>query len=144
MLPADRPLRRTGDLVWESAGGATFQWSAFGDDLMDLPTYVQELATLCPGVPFLQEDWWKAFPEVRAADIVDFLALCRQGKSIRVDVPAEAMGQQEFDCQHQQAELLKSIAYLRQHCGAGQKESGNRRGSGSAAHANSRMTGRKL
>ena len=80
-------------MVWESEEGATFQWTAVGEGLMDVPAYVQHMADLCPGVPlfvetisnssrpipFLQEQWWNGFPDVRAAEIVDFLSLCRRG-----------------------------------------------------------------
>ena len=80
-------------MVWESKEGGTFQWTAVGEGLMDVAAYVQHLATLCPGVPlfvesisnsahpvpFLQEDWWQGFPNVRASSIIDFLALCRRG-----------------------------------------------------------------
>ncbi|PHR96520.1 MAG: xylose isomerase [Blastopirellula sp.] len=121
-------------MVWESEDGATFQWTAVGEGLMDVPAYVQHLATLCPGVPlfvesisnsarpipYLQKDWWQGFPEVTAASIADFLALCRKGKAIGVDVPPEGMDKKEFDQQHQLKEFVKSINYLRQH-GAGQR-----------------------
>ncbi len=121
-------------MVWESEDGATFQWTAVGEGLMDVPAYVQHLATLCPGVPlfvesisnsarpvpFLTEEWWKAFPDVQASSIVDFLALIRRGHAIEVDLPPEGMDRKEFDQQHQRAEFLKSIECLRR-CGAGQK-----------------------
>ncbi len=121
-------------MVWESEKGATFQWTAVGEGLMDVPAYVQHLATLCPGVPlfvesisnsarpipFLQEEWWKGFPDVPASSIVEFLALCRRGHAIDVDLPPEGMDRKEFDRQHQRAEFLKSIEYLRRN-GAGQK-----------------------
>jgi sugar phosphate isomerase/epimerase len=121
-------------MVWESEAGATFQWTAVGEGLMDVPAYVRHLATLCPGVPlfvesisnsprpipFLQEEWWKGFPDVRASGIVDFLALCRRGHPLDVDLPPAGMDRNEFDRQHQRAEFLKSIECLRR-CGAGQR-----------------------
>ena len=121
-------------MVWESEEGAAFQWTAVGEGLMDVTAYVKHLADLCPGVPlfvesisnsvrpisFLQDSWWTGFPNVPASDIVDFLALCRRGKPIDVDVPPAGMGRKEFDQQHQRNEFLKSIKCLRS-CGAGQK-----------------------
>lgn len=121
-------------MIWESEEGATFQWTAVGEGMMDVPAYVQHLATLCPGVPlfvetisnspqavpFLQKDWWQGFPNVRASSIVDFLALCRRGRRIEVELPPAGMKQKEFDQQHQRKEFLKSIECLRQ-CGAGQR-----------------------
>ncbi len=125
-------------MVWPSEEGATFQWTAIGDGLMDAPAYVNHLATRCPGVPlfvetisnsprpipFLKDEFWKGFPNLKADGIVDFLRLCRKGHAIEVDKPEAGVDQKEFDRQHQRAEFLKSIAYLRQHCGAGQKASG--------------------
>lgn len=119
-------------MVWESEEGATFQWTAVGEGLMDVPTYVQHLDELAPGVPlfvesisnsarpipFLTPQWWDGFPDVRAADIVDFLALVRRGHEIEVDLPPEGMDQKTFDQQHQKAEFVRSIEHLRR-CGAG-------------------------
>ena len=126
-------------MVWPSEEGATFQWTAIGDGLMDAPAYVKHLATLCPGVPlfvetisnsprpipFLKDEFWKGFPNLQAKDIVEFLRLCRKGHAIEVNTPEDGVDQKEFDRQHQRAEFLKSITYLRQHCGAGQKASGS-------------------
>ena len=119
-------------MVWESEEGATFQWTAIGEGLMDVPAYVRHLATLCPGVPlfvetisnsprpisFLKEEWWRGFPDVKASGIVEFLALCRRGHPIPVDLPPPGMSRNEFDRQHQQGEFRKSIDCLRR-CGAG-------------------------
>lgn len=121
--------------VWESDEGATFQWRAIGDGLMDVPVYARRLSEANPGmplfvesisnsnrpIPFLTKEHWSGYPNLKATGIVDFLALCRRGQASEVDMPKADMDQKEFDRQHQRAEFLKSIAYLRQHCGAGQK-----------------------
>lgn len=120
-------------MVWPSEEGATFQWTAIGDGLMDVPAYTKHMATLCPGVPlfvesisnsarpipYLTKEHWKGYPKLRAADIVDFLALVRRGHPIEIVKPAPGVDQTTFDRQHQKAEFEKSIAYLRRHCGAG-------------------------
>jgi sugar phosphate isomerase/epimerase len=122
-------------MVWESAEGATFQWTAVGDGLMDVPTYVHTLATANPGmpifvesisnssrpIPFLTQEHWKAYPDLTATGIVDFLKLCRRGRAIKIDQPPPGTDENEFEQQHQRAEFLKSIEYLRKHCGAGLK-----------------------
>lgn len=122
-------------MVWESAEGSTFQWTALGDGLMDVPAYVQTLAKSNPGmpvfvesisnsprpIPFLTKEHWKGYPNLHAADIVDFLKLCRRGHEIGVDQPAPGTGKKEFERQHQRTEFLKSIEYLRKHCNAGLK-----------------------
>ena len=122
-------------MVWESEEGATFQWTAIGEGLMDAPAYTRHLATLCPGVPlfvesisnsprsipFLTADFWKGYPNLRAKDVVDFLALLRRGHPIKVVKAPPGMNVKTFEKQHQRAEFEKSIAYLRRHCGAGRK-----------------------
>lgn len=122
-------------MVWQSAEGATFQWTAVGDGLMDVSTYVQTLAKSNPGmpifvesisnsarpIPFLTDPHWRGYPNLKAAGIVDFLRLCRRGHSIEIDQPEPGMDKKEFDRQHQRTEFLKSIQYLREHCNAGLK-----------------------
>lgn len=122
-------------MVWESEEGATFQWTAVGEGLMDVPSYVQTLAKANPGmpifvesisnsarpIPFLTDEHWQGYPELAAADIVDFLKLVRRGHKIEIDKPEPGMDQKKFDQQHQQNEFLKSVEYLRKHAGAGLK-----------------------
>jgi hypothetical protein len=93
------------------------------------------MATLCPGVPlfvesisnsprpipFLTADFWKGYPNLRAEDIADFLALLRRGHPIEIVKAPPGMDVKTFEKQHQRAEFEKSIAYLRRHCGAGRK-----------------------
>jgi len=121
--------------VWDSADGATFQWTAVGDGMMDVPTYVQTLAKSNPGMPvfvesisnsarpiaYLTDQHWKGYPNLKATDIVDFLRLCRRGQPIEIDLPPAGMNQKDFDQRHQRREFLGSINYLRSNCGAGLK-----------------------
>ncbi len=88
-------------MVWESEDGATFQWTAIGDGLLDAPEFAECMATLCPGVPlfvetisnsprpipFLTGQHWEGYPNLHAADIVAFLSLCRRGRPIRLVEP---------------------------------------------------------
>jgi hypothetical protein len=102
---------------------------------MDVPVFARHLATLSPGVPlfvetisnqhrpipFLTREHMSGYPHLRAADIIDFLALCRKGQPMDLAVPPAGMSKKEFDQQHQKAELLKSFEYLRRHCNVGLK-----------------------
>jgi len=120
-------------MVWESEEGAIFQWAAIGDGLMDVPAFTRHMATLCPGVPlfvesisnsprpipFLTADFWKGYPNLHAADLIDFLKLCRRGRPIEVVKPAPGTDAKTFERQHQHTEFERSVAYLRRHCGAG-------------------------
>lgn len=122
-------------MVWESDNGATFQWTAVGEGLMDVPAYVQTLARANPGmpvfvesisnsarpIPFLTDEHWRGYPGLNAADIVGFLKLVRRGHALDIDQPEPGMDQKEFDRAHQQMEFRNSIEYLRRHAGAGLK-----------------------
>jgi 3-oxoisoapionate decarboxylase len=120
-------------MVWPSPEGATFQWTAVGEGLMDVPAYVATMARLCPEVPLLVEtisnsprpipylraDHWKVYPKVRAADIVDFLALGRRGHAIPTVQPPAGADPKAFEQEFQRGELERSLAYLRAHGPAG-------------------------
>ncbi len=119
--------------IWDSEDGAIFQWTAIGDGLMDVPAFTQHMATLCPGVPlfvesisnsprpipFLTTEFWQGYPHLQAADLVDFLKLCRHGRPIETVKPGPGTDARAFEKQHQHAEFERSIAYLRHRCGAG-------------------------
>ncbi len=121
-------------MVWETPEGATFQWTAIGEGQMNVSDFVGQMAKLCPGaplnleiisnsprpIPFLERDHWKVYPNLRAAGIVDFLALCRRGRALKVEAAPAGMNAREFDQQHQRAELERSIAAMRRN-GAGLK-----------------------
>jgi sugar phosphate isomerase/epimerase len=118
--------------VWESPDGAIFQWTAIGKGLMDVPRFTQSMAALCPGVPlfvesisnsqrpipFLTPDFWKGYPNLAAADLVDFLKLLRRGRPMEIAQPAPGVDARTFDKAHQHAEFEQSVAYLRKHCAA--------------------------
>lgn len=116
--------------IWESENGATFQWTALGEGSMDFQKYTQRMAELCPGVPlhietvsnrnneipFLQEDFWQGYPDLKAADLLDFYRMIRKGESIDVLSPPDGMDQKTFGQNLQKEELRKSIDFLREHC----------------------------
>lgn len=122
-------------MVWQSPTGATFQWTALGQGLMDVPKYVSTLSAANPEmpifvesisnsareIPFLTAGHWKAYPDLRAAEIADFLTLCRRGHAIEIASPPSGTDKASFEQQHQRDEFLSSIAYLRRECACGQK-----------------------
>ena len=121
--------------VWPCEEGAMFQWMALGEGMMNVKEYVGTLAESNPGmpifvetisnsarpIPFLTADYWKAYPNLNASKLVDFLKLVRQGTAATIDEPGEGADPREFNQQHERAEFLRSIAYLREQCGAGLK-----------------------
>ncbi len=118
-------------MIWESPEGAVFQWTSIGAGLMDVPTYVNRFKQLCPTaplfvesisnfsrpIPYLTEAFWKGFPDVKAADMTAFLALCRRGRTLEIVSAPAGTDAKEFEQQHQKTEFARSIATLRQYLG---------------------------
>ena len=80
--------------VFETPRGAAWQWVALGDGSVDLARFVEQFRKLCPKssmqleiitgrppavLPYLEADFWKAFPKMPAAEFARFVALARSG-----------------------------------------------------------------
>jgi len=116
--------------IWESENGATFQWTALGQGSMDFQHYTKRMSELCPGIPlhietvsnrqneipFLQEDFWEGYPDLKAADLRDFYQMIRNGSPIEILSPPEGVDPKTFEQDFQKMELQKSIDFLQQHC----------------------------
>lgn len=112
--------------VWASEGGATFQWTALGDGLMNVPAYAQRFKELCPEVPFfvetisnqarplpfLTEAFMEGFPDLKAKDITSFLKLVRQGAPPPIHEAPEGSDPKLFEQKIQKVEFEKSISLL--------------------------------
>jgi len=117
--------------VWESANGATIQWTAMGEGNVDLKTYFQKFAALCPGVPvhvetisgfnreipYLNDDFWKVWPKAKANGFAKFLALAKRGKPREPHKSADAQSEQAY----QKGELERSLKYCKEVLGLGLK-----------------------
>lgn len=117
------------DMIWETPDGASVQWTACGDGLIDWKAFAARWAELCPkvpimietisgasrGFPFKKEDFWKNYDK-RPERLAAFEALAKKGHSIP---SSRAPGASEQD--FQKAELEKSIKYLREQIGLGVK-----------------------
>ncbi len=115
--------------VWESANGATVQWTAMGEGNVDLKTYFQKFVTLCPGVPvhietisgfnrevpYLKNDFWNVWPKAKAAEFAKFLALAKRGKPREPHRSADAAAEQAY----QKGELERSLKYCKEVLGLG-------------------------
>ncbi len=116
--------------IWESENGATFQWTALGEGSMDFQHYTKRMSELCPGVPlhietvsnrqneipFLQQDFWLGYPDLKASGLLDFYNMIRSGNPIEIQSPPEGVDAKLFAQEHQKKELQKSIDFLRQNC----------------------------
>jgi sugar phosphate isomerase/epimerase len=80
--------------VFEVPNGAAAQWVALGDGVVDFKRFVELYSRLCPQaamqleiitgrkpqvLPYLEPDFWKAFPKMPASEFARFVALAKSG-----------------------------------------------------------------
>jgi 3-oxoisoapionate decarboxylase len=121
-------------VVFEHPRGAAAQWVALGDGSIDFKAFIRRYRELCPGavmqlenitgrppqvLPFLEEDFWKAFPHANAAEFARFVALARRGHPLMAPmIIADVTGQRppEFDAalrEQQRRDLEKGFEYAK-------------------------------
>ena len=117
--------------IWESANGATVQWTAMGEGTVDLKAYFDRFAQLCPGIPvhietisgfarelpYFKTDFWKAWPKARAQGLAKFMALAKKGKAIPPHNSPNPQAEQEY----QKGEIERSLKYCQETLGLGLK-----------------------
>lgn len=117
-------------MIWESENGATVQWTAIGEGLVDFQKYTQRFSELCPGVPlnietisgfakplpFKKLEYIKelGYDKMPADDLAAFEALAKKGKP----VPPFKAPNKDADIAYQKGEFERSVAALRRY-GAG-------------------------
>jgi sugar phosphate isomerase/epimerase len=94
-------------VVYEDPRGACAQWVALGDGTIDFKAFVARYRELCPKasmqleiitgrpprvLPYLEMDFWKAFPKANAAEFARFVALARHGHPFSGYIAAAAAG----------------------------------------------------
>jgi sugar phosphate isomerase/epimerase len=122
------------DMIWESPDGATIQWTAAGEGLIDWKAYTNRWSQLCPQVPIMIEtisgfarnfpyknaEFWKDYDK-RPDALAHFEAMAKRGHAIALfkapDGPGKKAAEQEF----QRGEVERSIKYLREVIGLGLK-----------------------
>lgn len=119
--------------IWESADGATVQWTAMGEGMIDWKKYFERFAELCPGVPvhietisgfnheipYLRPEFWSAWPKARAADFARFVALARSGKPRDTYKAPPDKDRKRADQEYQKGEIERSLRYCRDTLGLG-------------------------
>jgi sugar phosphate isomerase/epimerase len=116
-------------IVWEDEEGAKVQWTAVGEGQVDWRVYMDKFAQLCPQAPvvleiisgfakpfpYLQQDFWQAWPKLKGSDFARFLSLARRGKAI----PSHKSPNAEAEKTYQREELERSLRYCRETLGIG-------------------------
>ena len=118
-------------MIWESEQGAKVQWTAMGEGCLDLQSLFSRFAEVCPEVPvhietisgfarefpYLQPNFWEAYPKARAADFAAFLALAKRGRPL----PSQRFANLEEERSYQRGELERSLRYCREVLGMGRR-----------------------
>lgn len=120
--------------LFEHPRGCAAQWTAVGDGALDFAPILELHRRHCPGasmhleiitgrpprvVPFLEDEFWKAFPKARAAELARFAALVKKGRPLMkpmiiADVPGERPGEYTAALKAQQKlDLERSFEYCR-------------------------------
>jgi len=126
--------------VFEVPRGAAGQWVALGDGSVDLVRFVEQFRKLCPKssmqleiitgrpptvLPYLEADFWKAFPKTPAAEFARFVALAKSGHPfmgamVIEDVPGQKPAvMTEALKEQQRLDLERSFEYARKKLNVG-------------------------
>jgi 3-oxoisoapionate decarboxylase len=126
--------------VYEHPRGAAAQWTALGDGSIDFHKFMARYRELCPQaamqleiitgrppqvLPYLEPDFWKAFPKAKAQEFARFVALARNGHpftgfmviedGVSEPVPEFTAALRE----QQRLDLERSFEYAKKSLGAG-------------------------
>ena len=121
------------DMIWETPDGASVQWTAAGEGLIDWKRFASRWAEWCPNVPIMIEtisgfarnfpyktdEFWKHYDK-RPDALAHFEALAKRGKQIP-PFKAEGPDKKKLDQDYQKGELERSLKYLREVIGLGLK-----------------------
>ncbi|HZS07204.1 MAG TPA: sugar phosphate isomerase/epimerase [Blastocatellia bacterium] len=121
--------------VWEYADGAMVQWTAIGDGQVDFKAYLKRYAELCPNTPvqleiisggvrsypYLKDEFWQLYSDIRPREFAAFLALARRGKAREPFRIPPGMDRKKAEQEYQRAELERSLKYCREVLGLGLK-----------------------
>ena len=114
-------------VVTEIPSGCRVKWTAMGDGQVDFVRFMPRFAELCPGVPihietisgvgrdipFLEDQFWTAWPRLEGQGLAKFLRVMRR------KAPIAPTTTKPNDSAEQKRELERSLAYCRQALGLG-------------------------
>ncbi len=128
-------------ILFEYEHGAAGQWTALGDGNIDLTGFVKRFRELCPQstmqleiitgrpprlMPYLDAEFWKAFPKMPAWEFARFVAIAKKGHPfmgamVIEDVPGlkKAAVMDEALKEQQRVDLERSFEYARKKLNVG-------------------------
>jgi len=127
--------------VFEHPRGAVAQWVALGDGSVDFARFVEMYRKLCPAasiqleiitgrppevLPYLEPDFWKAFPNMPAWEFARFVALAKSGRPFLGNM---VIGQWSDNApaleaalkEQQRVDLERSLEYAKKELGVGSR-----------------------
>jgi len=128
--------------VWSHPQGAAVQWVALGDGNIGIQNWADQFRARCPDIPFtleiitggpprvlnyLEEAYWAAFPEARAAEFARFERLVRRGVPFTGPMLTVGWGETpppEYQAAlrvQQRLDLERSVKYCREVLGVGKE-----------------------
>ncbi|MFO0901693.1 MAG: sugar phosphate isomerase/epimerase [Pirellulales bacterium] len=121
--------------IWESEKGITVQWTAMGDGAIDWKAYFERFVQLCPETPvhietisgFNREfpiwtaDFWKPWPQARAADLARLMAIAKRGAPRPAWMPPAGQDRKVAEQEYQKEQIERSIRFCKQTLGLGLK-----------------------
>ena len=122
------------DMIWETPDGASVQWTAAGEGLIDWKQFAARWSALCPATPIIIEtisgfarnfpykkpDFWQHYDQ-RPEAFAKFETLAKRGHAIPSFKAPEGVDRKKAEQDYQKGELERSIAYLRTKIGLGLK-----------------------
>ena len=122
------------DMIWETPDGASVQWTACGEGLIDWKKYTARWAALCPAVPIMietisgfsknfpykKDEFWQHYDK-RPERVAAFEALAKRGHSLPSFKAPDGTDKKLAEQDYQKGELERSIKYLREQIGLGVK-----------------------
>jgi sugar phosphate isomerase/epimerase len=125
--------------LFEHPRGCAFQWVALGDGSVGIEKVAARFAELCPGrtmqleiitgrpptvLPYLEDEFWKAFPNLPAEDFARFVKLVKSGRPYYGPMVIGGAGRQPEAIEaalkeQQRIDLERSLEYARSRMGAG-------------------------
>jgi 3-oxoisoapionate decarboxylase len=127
-------------VLFEIPRGAAGQWVVLGDGTVDFVRFMQRFRELCPRssmqlelitgrppriIPYLEQDFWKAFPKASGAEFARFVALAKAGHpymgAMVVEDVAGAKPEIMTDAlkEQQRFDLERSLEYAKKKLNAG-------------------------
>lgn len=122
------------DMIWPSEDGATVQWTAAGDGLIDWNRLAERWQVICPQVPIMietisgfprnfpykKEEFWQNYDR-KPERLAHFEALAQRGHALEPFKAPEGTDKKAADQDYQRAQIERSIRFLREKLGLGLK-----------------------